>query len=51
MSTETGIVTTNTRMSTGEMESIIAREPSTVMKLVQICTISLESEALMVSTS
>jgi len=33
------------------MESIIPKEPATVMTLVSICTRSLEREALMVSTS
>lgn len=51
MNTEMGIVITNTRISTGEMDSIMTSEPSTVMRLVKICTMSFESEALIVSTS
>ena len=46
-----GMVTANTSTSTGEMTTIIRKEPTTVMTLAAICTRSLEREALTVSMS
>ena len=46
-----GMVTANTSTSTGEMTTIIRKEPTTVMTLAAICTKSLEREALTVSMS
>lgn len=50
-STEAGMVKAKTRISTGEMASIIKKEPKTVMALAAICNRSLDSEAVMVSMS
>ena len=50
-STDMGIVMANTSTSTGEMTSIMAREPTTVITLAAICSRSLEREAFTVSIS
>ena len=51
MNTESGIVTANTRMSSGEMVSIIYSEPTTVTTEDRICTTSCASEVDSVSMS
>ena len=50
-STDTGTVTANTSTSTGEMRIIMMSAPATVIRLVRICTRSLDSEVLTVSMS
>ena len=46
-----GMVMTNTSTSTGEMATIMMKEPTTVMTLAAICSKSLEREAFTVSMS
>ena len=46
-----GTVTAKTNVSRGEIISIIASDPITVAVLAKICTISVESEVLIVSIS
>ena len=49
--TDSGTVTTNTSTSVGEIRTIIANAPTTVITLVRICTRSLDREVLTVSMS
>ena len=46
-----GMVMTNTSTSTGEMTTIMMKEPTTVITLAAICSRSLEREAFTVSMS